>query len=386
MENQHLKQKMELILGDMISWRHDFHQHPELAFEEKRTSAIISEKLKRFGIKVYKKIGKTGVIGELKAGDSNRSIALRAEMDALPIKEKNNIIYASKNKNIMHACGHDGHMAMLLGAVKYLSETKQFNGTVYFIFQPAEENGGGARAMINDGILKKFYFEKIFAIHNAPSIEAGVFSINHGSVLASQDLFEIQIYGKKSHAAFPHKSIDTIPIAAEVILAIQNIISRKLDPLEKAVISVTQVHSGNATNIISDTACISGSIRCFSKKNRKFITSQIAWISKNIARAHKASCRSSFSSKSLPVINSKKETSEAINTALKIVGEKNLITDNQPVLASDDFAHFLQEKEGCYISLGSGQKTQVHTSHYNFNDKILTIGASFWAQLVEDIL
>ncbi len=373
------------LVNQAIKWRHHFHQYPELAYCETKTAQFITEKLNSWGIKVYRPFGKTGVVGELKAGKSKKSIALRSEMDALPIAEQSILPYISKNKGIMHACGHDGHMAILLAAAKHLAETKNFDGTIYFIFQPAEEGGAGAAAMIKDGLFSKFKIDEIYAMHNTPNLNFGVFSILAGPIMAGADLFQITIKGRGSHAAQPHLSIDPIAIAAELTLALQTIVSRKNNPIDHTLLSVTQLNSGNTHNVIPDKAVLKGTFRSFSQKNQKRMKSQIKNISYHLCQAHEAKMEIEFLDMPYPpTINHPKQTAKVLAVAKKILAGKQIDTNYQPIMMAEDFAFMLEKKPGCMIGLGIGKRLgSLHNAKYDFNDKIIPMASSFWIKLTE---
>lgn len=370
--------------NEIIKWRRDFHQEPELGFEEKNTSKKVKKILESFGINVYSNYAKTGLVGVLKNGLSNRSIALRADMDALPILEKNRMSYRSKNNGVMHACGHDGHMAMLLGAAKYLSASKNFDGTVYFIFQPAEEISMGAKQMIQDGLLKRFKIDEIYGLHNMFGMTEGQFSICRGPILASYDVFKVEIMGKSVHAAFPDKGINPILIASEAINLIQNI-SSQVDLEGDAVLAITKINSGIADNIIPDRAILSGSIRTFNDKTRDVFEGRIKNIMELLAKQHKTKYVFNYERRIPSVVNENTTTKFALEAAQKIV--QKISQNDKPILVSEDFAFFLEKIPGCIVHLGIGlAKGSAHTERYDFNDRVLVTGSTFWSQLVEDRL
>ena len=371
----------------MQSWRHDLHQHPELGFEEFRTAKIIATLLRGFGLEVHENIGKTGVVGVLTKGDNPDAIGLRADMDGLQIHEQNNFAHKSKHDGKMHACGHDGHTAMLLGAAKALSEKPDFKGTAYFIFQPAEEHGRGALGMVEDGLFEKFPMDAIYAMHNMPSIPLGHFALCDGPIMACEDNFEIIIKGKGTHAALPHLGIDPIIIGAEIVTALQTIISREFDPLEKGVVSVTDFNSNGTRNVIPGQVTLKGDTRSFRPEIQQKIEDAMHRIVKGICLAHGADYDFSYSREFAATINSTIESQIAAKIATKIVGTDKVNSNCQPVMASEDFGFILQHKKGCYLFLGNGGDGPggcgLHSPDYDFNDDILTLGASFWVELIK---
>lgn len=371
---------------DMKRWRRDIHAHPEMAFEEHRTAKIVAEKLRSFGLEVHEGLAGTGVVGTLKKGRGNRAIGLRADLDALPILESNLFDYKSTKPGIMHACGHDGHTCMLLGAAKYLAEYGQFEGTIRFIFQPAEENEGGGRAMIEEGLFELFPVETVYGMHNIPGIPTGKFAIRSGPMMAAFDIFRVTVIGRGVHAAMPHLGIDPIIIGTKIVEAYQNIVSRMVDPQDAAVVSVTQFHAGDAYNVIADQVEISGCTRCFSPKVQELMEENLLSIAEGIASAFGATIEFTYERRYPPTVNSALETNVAANAAIAVVGDSNVNLDPKPAMGSEDFAYMLQEKPGAYIWIGNGDgegSCMVHNSNYDFNDEILPIGASYWARLAE---
>lgn len=374
---------------EMTSWRRDIHSHPELAFDEHRTARVVAEKLREFGLDVHEGLAGTGVVGTLQKGRGNQSIGLRADLDALPIVEANNFAHKSKNPGVMHACGHDGHTCMLLGAAKYLSMHPNFEGTVHFIFQPAEENEGGGRKMIEDGLFDLFPVDAVYGMHNIPGIPVGKFAIRPGPMMAAFDIFDVTVIGRGSHAAMPHHSIDPITIGTKIVDAYQNIVSRMIDPQDPAVVSVTQFHAGDAYNVIADTVDISGCTRCFSPSMQNFLELKLKTIAVGIASAFDATIKFNYERRYPPTVNSKNETDVAAQVASDIVGESNVNLNPKPAMGSEDFAYMLLEKPGSYIWIGNGAgegSCMVHNAGYDFNDEILAIGASYWSRLVESQL
>lgn len=374
--------------GEMTEWRREFHTHPETAFEERHTSQLIAEKLERFGIKVERGLAGTGVVGiiEGKHADS-RAIGLRADIDALDIYEQTNLPYASNTLGKMHACGHDGHTTMLLGAAKYLAETRDFSGTVYVIFQPAEENEGGARVMVEEGLFDKYPMEGIYGMHNWPGMPVGRIGMRPGPIMASYDIFDIAVTGKGAHAAMPHQGIDPIVVAAHIITNLQAIVSRNADPLKSIVVSVTQVHGGDAYNVIPQKVELKGTVRSFVPEIRDMAETHIKRTARAIATAHGAEASVHYERRYPPTVNALAETNHAAKVAAGIVGKENVLTDVPPVMGSEDFAYMLEKKPGSYVWLGAGEHiAKLHSPHFDFNDEILPIGASYWARLVEDTL
>ncbi len=375
---------------DMTAWRRDIHAHPETAFEENRTSDFVAEKLAEWGIEVHRGLATTGVVGVLdgQGGGNGRSIGLRADLDALHIHELNDFDHRSRNEGKMHACGHDGHTTMLLGAARYLAETRNFTGRVCFIFQPAEENEGGGRVMIEDGLFEKFPVESVYGLHNMPGIPVGQVDLRVGPAMASFDIFEITVTGKGCHAAMPHEGHDAIVTAAQTVTALQTIASRRVDPIEPVVLSVTQFHAGDTWNVIPNQVVLRGTVRCFSAEVRDFVEAEIKHVAESICAAHRATMDYRYERRYPALVNTERETEIAASIAAQIVGEQNVQVGAPPIMGSEDFAYMLQEKPGCYILLGNGTEggpggCSVHNPHYDFNDDISVLGASYWAKLVE---
>ena len=378
--------KIESLGGEMTAWRRDIHAHPELGFEEKRTSELVAQKLESFGIEVHRSIGRTGVVGVLKSGSSQRSVGLRADMDALPIREANTFAHRSRHDGRMHACGHDGHTTMLLGAARYLAETRRFEGTVYFIFQPAEEGIGGARAMIEDGLFKRFPCEAVFGMHNRPGMPLGKFAVRSGPMMAGGAFFDIDVTGVGSHGARPESGIDSVLVAAHIATALQSIVARNLRPMETAVVSVTQIHAGDAYNVIPQTARLSGTVRAFSNVVMEMIGKNLARIAEGVAAGFGARAKTDFRLIFAPLVNDPKEADFAAGVCAGVVGTDNVRRDPALIMASEDFAFMLNEVPGCYINIGNGDgegACEVHNPAYDFNDGALAYGASFFAGLVE---
>jgi len=384
--------EIQAMHAEMCEWRQHFHQFPETAFEEIHTSQFISSKLKSFGLEVHQGLAKTGVVASLSAGSSDKKIALRADIDALFIEEKNELPYKSQNTGKMHACGHDGHSAMLLGAAKYLANNVDFNGTVYFIFQPAEEGRAGAKQMIDEGLFELFPADCVFGLHNFPDVALGHFAIKPGPMMASFDCFEVTLSGQATHAAMPHLGNDVLVTATQVITALQTVVSRNINPADPAVLSITQIHGGNTWNAIPDSVMLRGTYRCFSSGVQQLIEEKLLQIVKSIAQGFNVTAQININPENAgyPVTsNTAAETAIAIEVAQAIVGVDNVDLNPQPSMGSEDFSFMLQEKPGCYVWLGNGSSAGdclLHNPHYDFNDEILTVGASYWVKLVESIL
>ena len=377
--------------------RRDIHAHPELRFEEFRTSDVIAQQLESWGIPVVRGLGGTGVVGMLRNSTGQKSIGLRADMDALPVQEINSFAHASRHPGKMHACGHDGHVAMLLGAAHHLSRHRNFDGTVYFIFQPAEESGGGAKRMMDEGLFEQFPMDAVFSMHNWPGMPAGTFGVRTGALMASSNEFEITIRGKGCHAAQPHKGIDPIMVAIQIAQSWQTIISRNRNPVDAAILSITQIHSGSATNIIPDEARMVGTVRTFDLGVLDMVEKRMGEIAEHTAAAFNATVDFNFQRGYPPLVNHPKETEFAIKVMQSVVGAENVDTHTEPTMGAEDFAFMLQEKPGCYVFIGNGEgahRTEghglgpcnLHNPSYDFNDTLLPIGASYWVKLVEEWL
>ncbi|KRB88614.1 M20 aminoacylase family protein [Noviherbaspirillum sp. Root189] len=377
--------------------RRDIHAHPELCFEEQRTSEIIAQKLTEWGIPVIRGLGLTGVVGVIRNGTGKRAVGLRADMDALPVQEINTFSHASKHQGKMHACGHDGHVAMLLGAAHYLSRHRNFDGTVYVIFQPAEEGGGGAKRMMDDGLFEQCPMAAVFGMHNWPGVPVGTFGVTAGPMMASSNEFEVVIKGKGAHAAQPHKGIDPIMIAVQIAQSWQTIITRNRNPLDAGVLSITQIHAGSATNIIPDEATLIGTVRTFSTEVLDLIESRMRNIAQHTAAAFDASIDFRFHRNYPPLVNHAKETAFAIDVMKSVVGEDRVDAQVEPTMGAEDFAFMLQEMPGCYVFIGNGEgghrtvghglgPCNLHNPSYDFNDELLPLGATFWVRLAEAFL
>ncbi len=373
----------------MQAWRRDIHAHPELGFEENRTADFVAERLAEAGIQVHRGIGKTGVVGVLKEGNETHSIGLRADMDALPIVEENTFEHRSTVDGRMHACGHDGHTVMLLAAARYLAATRNFRGQVNFIFQPAEEGIGGARAMIEDGLFTQFPCDQLFAMHNAPGIPVGRFGASAGTATAAGAFFDIHIDGTGAHGAFPHDAVDPVVIAAETVTALQSVVSRNVRPTDTAVVSVTQVHAGDAYNVIPASAHLAGTVRTFSVQVMQRIEERVQQLVEGIAAAHGAAARVDFRTIFHPVVNDADAALVAGDVCSELVGEANVMRNLAPGTGSEDFSFMLEEVPGCYLLLGNSDDHHtrpVHNPGYDFNDSAAVYGASFFARVVETVL
>jgi amidohydrolase len=390
---------IESILADaaaIATLRRDIHAHPELCFEEQRTSDLIAKALTDWGIPVHRGMGKTGVVGIVKNGSSNRAIGLRADIDALPMTEVNRFEHASRHAGKMHACGHDGHTAMLLAAAKHLSKHRNFDGTVYLVFQPAEEGGGGAREMMKDGLFEKFPMEAIFGAHNWPGMAVGQFALRAGPVFASSNEFKITIKGKGAHGAMPHNGIDPVPAACQMVQAFQTIISRNKRPIDTGVISVTMIHTGEATNVIPELCVVEGTVRTFTTEVLDLIERRMKTIAEATSAAFECGCDFEFARNYPPTINHEAETQFARQLLTDVVGAAN-VHDFEPTMGSEDFSYFLQNKPGCYFLIGNGDGAHrqgghgmgpcmLHNPSYDFNDDLIPLGATVWVRMAESWL
>ncbi len=374
---------------ELTDIRRDLHAHPETAFEEVRTADIVAEKLQSWGLDIHRGLAKTGVVGTLKAGHANRAIGLRADMDALDLIELNEFGHKSRHEGKMHGCGHDGHTVMLLGAAKYLAENRNFDGTVHFIFQPAEENLAGGKVMIDDGLFEKFPVESVYGMHNMPGLEVGKFAVRVGPMMASADMFTVKVRGVGAHGAYPHKGVDTVLVASEMVMALQSIVARNVDPLEPAVISVTMFQSGHTTNVIPEHALLGGTVRAFRPEVQDLLERRMREVLDGVARAHGAEVELDYQRRYPPTINTADETELAATAAAMVVGADNVVHNMAPSMGAEDFAWMLRERPGSYVWIGNGAgegSCMVHNPRYDFNDEVLPIGSSYWVRLVETIL
>jgi amidohydrolase len=375
----------------MIEWRHELHRHPELGFEENRTSDFIADKLESFGIEVVRNIGQTGLIGILRKGTLDRSIGLRADMDALKIQEQNEFDHRSRDDGLMHACGHDGHSTMLLGAASQLARHGSFDGSVYFIFQPAEEHGKGALSMIEDGLFDNYQIDSIYGLHNMPGLNEGQFAIRPGSIMASETNFEFRLQGKGGHAAMPFMGVDTLLLGAQIVVALQSIVSRKLNALhEPAVVSVTEFVTDGTVNVIPSLVTIKGDCRCFTDDVLASIRTSMEAIVSGLCAAAGATFEFDFVTSFPSTINHPEQTSHAVRAACDSLGVDAVNGNCDPYTTSEDFANMLRVRPGCYGLLGNGGGADggcaLHNPNYDFNDRILMRGAAYWVQLVENQL
>jgi hippurate hydrolase len=379
--------RVAALHDEITAWRRDFHQNPELLYEVHRTAGVVADKLKEFGVdEVATGIGQTGVVGLVKGrgNGSGRVIGLRADMDALPIEEATDKPYKSTVPGKMHACGHDGHTAMLLGAAKYLAETRNFDGTAVIIFQPAEEGGAGAQAMLDDGLLERFGIEEVYGMHNMPGIPLGQFAIRPGPIMAAADRFVVEIAGKGGHGAMPHLTVDPIPIGMAIGQALQTIVSRNVDPIESAVVSVTTFHAGDAFNVIPQTAKLTGTIRTFKKDVRELVLRRFRETCEGIAAAMGAKAEVTLREGGYPAtVNEERATEFAAKVARDIVGPDKVDANTPPMMGSEDFSFMLEERPGAYILLGNGDTAACHHPAYDFDDSAIPLGTSYWVRLVE---
>jgi amidohydrolase len=379
-------ERISTFHDELTEWRHAIHAHPELGFQEQRTSDLVADKLAGFGIEVHRGLGKTGVVGRLRVGNSPRTIGLRADMDALPIQEANTFDYRSQNDGRMHACGHDGHTTMLLGAARYLAQTRNFDGTVHFIFQPAEEGLGGAAAMVKDGLFDEFPCEVIFGMHNRPGLAVGKFQIRPGAMMAGGAFFDIAITGRGAHGARPEAGIDPIVVASHITTALQSIVARNVRPVDTAVVSVTKFHAGDAYNVIPEKAVLGGTARCFSNTTMDLIEERMRRIAESVAAGLGASASLDFRRLFPALVNHADETHFIADAAAEVVGEDNVNRQAGLVMASEDFSFMLERCPGAYIQIGNGDGEggcEVHNPGYDFNDAALPYGAALFARLVE---
>ena len=370
---------------EITAWRRDLHQHPELLYDVHRTAAFVAEKLKAFGCdEVVEGIGRTGVVGVIKGNKGKGSvIGLRADMDALPIEEQTNLPYASKTPGKMHACGHDGHTSMLLGAAQYLAETRNFAGDAVVIFQPAEEGGAGADAMIKDGLMDRFGIQKVYGMHNNPGSPIGSFSMRTGPIMAAMDRISITIEGIGGHAAYPHKTIDPVLAGSQLIMAFQSIVSRTVSPLDSAVISICEFHAGHASNVIPASAELRGTVRTLRKEVRDLVEKRMNEVCAGVALQTGARISLNYDRGYPVVINHPEETKLAAKIAGEVGGAANVAIDMEPVMGAEDFAYMLEARPGAFIFMGNGDSAGLHHPAYNFNDDAIVYGSSYWVKLVE---
>jgi amidohydrolase len=376
---------------DIQAWRREIHEHPELLYDVHRTAAFVADRLREFGCdEVATGLGRTGVVGVIKGrkpagGADIKVIGLRADMDALPIEEATDLPYASKTPGLMHACGHDGHTAMLLGAARYLAETRNFAGDAVVIFQPAEEGGAGAAAMIKDGLMDRFAIDQVYGMHNGPGIPVGSFAIRPGPIMAATDSVDIKIVGLGGHAARPHICIDSVLVGAQLITALQSIVSRSVDPLESAVISICEFHAGDARNVIPQTAVLKGTVRTLTKKVRKLVEKRIREVVAGVAQITGARIDLTYEPGYPVTVNHAVQTDVATAVAKEIAGEANVL-ETAPMMGAEDFSYMLEARPGAFIFCGNGDSAGLHHPAYNFNDEAIVFGTSYWIKLVENTL
>jgi hippurate hydrolase len=378
---------------EMNEWRHHIHAHPETAFEETATAAFVADKLASFGLEVHTGLAKTGVVGVLRDGDgadsASNAIGLRADLDALHVHERSGVPYASRHEGRMHACGHDGHTTMLLGAAKAMAQRKRLDGTVYFIFQPAEENEGGGRVMVEEGLFTRFPMRAVYGMHNWPRLPAGTFAMRPGPLMGAYDIFEIIVTGKGAHAAMAYTGKDPMLFAAQAINALQTIVARNLHPQDAGVVSVTQVHGGDTWNVIPQEVVLRGTVRAFKREVQDLIEQRIRGIVAGVAATFDMSATVRYERRYPALVNSEAETQHAIVAATAVVGATNVEINPTPEMGSEDFAFMLQTTPGCYVWLGAGRGADtpnIHSPQYDFNDDVLPIGASYWVTLAEQQL
>ncbi|SDI00186.1 hippurate hydrolase [Paraburkholderia steynii] len=389
--------EIQAARGEIQTLRRTIHANPELRYEETQTASLVAKTLAGWGIEVHEGIGKTGVVGLLKRGTGTKSIGLRADMDALPIHELNTFDHRSKNKGKMHACGHDGHTAMLLGAARHLAKHGDFDGTIVFIFQPAEEGGAGAQAMIDDGLFTRFPVDAVFGIHNWPGMPAGHFGVTEGPIMASSNEFRIEITGVGSHAALPHNGRDPVFTAVQIANGLQSVITRNKKPLDTAVLSITQIHAGDAVNVVPDSAWLAGTVRTFTTVTLDLIEARMRKIVQSTAEAYECSVEMTFHRNYPPTINSGKEARFAAAVMKEVVGEEKVDDTVEPTMGAEDFSFMLLAKPGCYAFLGNGNgghreaghgagPCMLHNASYDFNDELLPVGATYWVRLAQRFL
>ncbi|HEU4458929.1 MAG TPA: M20 aminoacylase family protein [Methylibium sp.] len=389
-------QLIESILADsaaVAAIRRDLHAHPELCFQEQRTADVIAKALTDWGIPIHRGLGTTGVVGIVKNGSSTRAVGLRADIDALPITEHNSFAHASRHAGKMHACGHDGHTAMLLAAAKHLAKHRRFDGTVYLVFQPAEEGGGGAREMIKDGLFERFPMEAMFGAHNWPGLAVGQFAVKDGPCFASSNEFRIVLRGKGAHAAMPHLGIDPVPLACQLVQGFQTIVTRNKRPIDTGVISVTMIHAGEATNVVPDACELRGTVRTFTTEVLDLIEQRMKAMTEATCTAFGAACEFEFRRNYPPTINHPAETAFARRVMAEVVGAENVV-EFEPTMGAEDFSYFLQKLPGCYFVIGNGDGAHrdgghglgpcmLHNPSYDFNDELIPLGATLWVRIAE---
>ena len=380
------------LQSDIMAWRRDLHAHPELMYDVHRTAGFVADRLREFGCdEVVTGIGRTGVVGVIKgrkpAGSTDvKTIGLRADMDALPILEETGVDYASTTPGTMHACGHDGHTAMLLGAARYLAETRNFAGDAVVIFQPAEEGGAGAAAMIKDGLMDRFKIDQVYGMHNGPGLPVGSFAMCPGPIMAAMDRISIHIEGKGGHAARPHKCIDSVLVGAQLVVALQQIVSRSVDPLDAAVISICEFHAGNASNVIPQTAALKGTVRSLKAEVRDLIEKRMREVVAGVAQMTGSKIDLIYDRGYPVVVNHAAQTQMAARAAGEIAGDSHVDVNMIPIMGAEDFSYMLEARPGAFIFIGNGDSAGLHHPAYNFNDDAISYGTSYWVKLVETTL
>lgn len=371
----------------LTEWRRDFHAHPETGFEEQRTSALVAERLASWGIEVHREVGRTGVVGVLRNGKGNRAVGLRADMDALDMPEENEFAHRSTIPGKMHGCGHDGHTTMLLGAARYLAETRNFEGTVHFIFQPAEEGQGGAQAMIADGLFERFPCDAVYGLHNRPGLEVGRYGIRPGAMMAGCAFFDVHIRGKGGHGARPESTVDPVVCGAQIVSALQSVVARNVPPADTAVVSVTGFSAGQAYNVIPERVALRGTVRAFKVETMRLVEARMRALVQSIATGFGATAELDFREITIPVINTEEQTQLIADAAAALVGEAHVDRNRAPVMGSEDFSYMLAERPGAYIIVGNGTGDtggcEVHNPRYDFNDAAIPYGAGILAAVVE---
>jgi amidohydrolase len=378
--------RVAAMQDEVTAWRRDLHANPEILYEVHRTAGIVAEKLKAFGCdEVVPGIGRTGVVGLIKGrkSASGRVIGLRADMDALPMTELTDLPYASRTAGRMHACGHDGHTSMLLGAAKYLCETRNFDGNAVVIFQPAEEGGAGGKAMVEDGLMERWGIQEVYGMHNMPGIPAGQFAIRPGPLLAASDRIHVEVTGKGGHAARPHQCIDTVLVASHIVTAMQSLVARNVDPLESAVLSICMFHAGEAMNVIPETAQLSGTARSLTPKVRDLIERRFVEVAEATARMYGATAKATYERLYPVTINHAAQTDFAAGVAAEVAGAEKVDTNTAPLMGGEDFSFMLEARPGAFIFIGNGNTAGVHHPKYDFNDAAIPAGISYWARLIE---
>jgi len=376
--------ELQEMAAEMTAWRHDLHQHPELGYAETRTSRAVADRLESWGLEVHRGLGKTGVVGVLRGalGDGP-ALGLRADMDALPMEEESGADHRSTTPGVFHGCGHDGHTTMLLGAAKHLASTRHFAGTVHFIFQPAEEGLAGARAMMEDGLFERFPCDEVYGMHNWPQLGFGQMAVGSGPMMAASDLIKIEIEGVGAHAAMPHRGVDPVYVASQVISSLQSLVSRSTNPADAAVVSITKVEAGSASNVIPRLATLTGTCRSFRPETRDMLEAGVERIATGVAAALGATAKVTYSRGYPPTVNHPTQTQFAGEVAASLFGEEAVDRSPEPSMGGEDFAFMLEEVPGSYVWLGTGGEFDLHHPRYDFNDEALPVGASFWVELVE---